>query len=243
MLSQVNLWAERVGMVLDLVLMLRILTLKLRTTYLFITLFALLNVFYDGVELVVGSKTEEFRTVEIFSRFIYAVVFPLAAWEVFEEAKPFVEQIRRSAMSRMISSLLFITLWGLIIAAFTGGEDSDQSHYLLRVALIIWTGSVAAALAFLWVMKRGIRAGSLELPWNTAIWLRFFWLLLVIEAVSCMVDLVWPLLQSLGTPVLNQLSPIIQLTLQVCEIALTIWCVYKLRSVPSDASNVPVAAG
>jgi|GEM_PF-1641590 len=240
MLSLVNLWAERAGMVMDLVLMGRILALKLHRTYFFISLFAVLSLFYDGVGLMLGTRTEDFIRVVILSRFLYAVVYPLVLWDLFEEAKPLVEKLRRLAMSRMISSLIFITLWGLLIAAFTGGDDSEQSHYLMRLAFVVWTGSVAASLAFLWVMRRGIRANtSWQLPHNTNIWFRFFQLLLVIEAVSCALNLLLPSVKAMGSNLGDPISQASDPVLQFCEILLTGWCVFKLRPLPSNDTDLP----
>jgi hypothetical protein len=238
MLSQVTLWAERVGMVLDAILVLRIAQLKLSRTYIFILLFALLSLFYDGIEVWMGRDSIQFARVGIYSRFVYAIVFPLAAWDLFEEAKPMIDKIRRLAMTRLISSLLFITLWGLLIAAFTG-EDGDSSQYMLRLALVVWTGSVAATLAFLWVMRKGIKAGPLPLPHNTKIWLRFFQVLLIIEAASC----VLLLLQGIGTKVFEAVEQISDPFFIVSGILVTGWCAIKLRSISSDASDVQADVG
>jgi hypothetical protein len=242
MLSQVNFWTERVGMLLDLVLMLRILSLKLQRTYIFITLFAVLGLLYDGVELFLGSQSEAFVQVSLLSRFIYAIVFPLAIWDLFEEAKPLIEKLRRMAMSRMMSSLLFISIWALLIAAFTGGDDDGQSHYMVRLAFILWTGSVAASLAFLWVMRRGMKANQWSLPRNTGIWLRFFQLMLVLEAVSCILEFVLPTMKAMGSSIVEQIAQLSDVTLQICVIALTAWCAFRVRGVPSDAPNTPADA-
>ena len=239
MLSQVNIWVERIGMVFDLVLMLRILLLKLHRTYLFITLFTLLGLFYDGVGLALGTQSEDFSRVVIVSKFLYAIVFPLAIWDLFEEAKPIVEKLRRLAMTRMISSLIFISLWGLLIAAFTGGEDSSQSQYLMRVAFVIWTGSIAAALAFLWVMRRGIQANKWQLPHNTNVWFRYFQLILVIEAASCLLDLIVPSVKAMGSHLAEPIAEGSEPVLQVCAMVITGWCVFKLRSTPSSNADVP----
>ena len=240
MLNQINEWAEHVGMVLDLILMLRILTLKLRQTYTFITLFALMNLFYDGIELRLGDKSPEFQRVWFFSKFIFAVVYPLAAWDVFEEAKALLDQVRKIAMSRMITSLLFISLWGLLIAAFTGAEGENQSQYMMRLALIIWTGSVAAVLSFFWVMRRGIKMQPFELPKNTIIWRWYFQLLLIVEAISCLLYMAFEFVSSDSVKVAENLADVVYAALEVCVIALTCWCVYKLRRVSSEVPNTSI---
>ncbi len=229
-------------MLLDLALMLRILILKLQRTYLFITLFAVLALLYDGVELYLGSQSDDFVQVSLLSRFIYAIVFPLAIWDLFEEAKPFIEKLRRLAMSRMVSSLLFISIWALLIAAFTGGDDDAQSHYMVRLAFILWTGSVAASLAFLWVMRRGMKANKWTLPKNTRVWLKFFQLLLILEAVSCVLEFVLPSMKAMGSKLVEPIAQVSDVTLQVCVIVLTVWCIFSLRPVPADAPNVPADA-
>ena len=215
------------GMVLSLLLMLRILTLKLRQTY-------------DGVELLMGSETPEFRNVAILAKFVYAIVYPLVAWDLFEEAKQTVDKVRKMAMSRMMTSLLFITLWGLLIAAFTGGEDPGQSMYLMRLSIVVWTGSVASALAFLWVMRKGIKLNHWELPKNTSIWYTFFGLILLIEAISCVLSLGLQFVNGQLPHLAETIAQGSNVVLGICEILLTGWCTYKLRAIPSDASNVTV---
>jgi hypothetical protein len=240
MLSQINLWAERAGMFLDLLLMLRILTLRLRQTYVFITLFVLLSLFYDGVALLMGSESPEFRNVTLLSKFVYSIVYPLVAWDLFEEAKQTVDKVRKMAMSRMMTSLLFITLWGLLIAAFTGGEDSGQSMYLMRVSIVVWTGAIASALAFLWVMRKGTKVNNWELPRNTSIWYTYFGLILMIQAIWCVLSLGLGLVINQSPHLAETIDQGSDLVLNFFGILLTAWCTYKLRAVPSDASNVTV---
>ncbi len=225
-------------MVLDLALMLRIVGLKLHRTYLFITLFALLNLFYDAVGLILNTQSEEFSRVVFLSRFVFAVVYPLVLWDLFEEARPQIDKLRKFAMTRMINSMVFICLWGLLIAAFTSG-DGDHMAYVVQLSMIVWTGSVAAALAFLWVMRKGLRVNSLAIPRNTLIWSRYFSIVLIIEACSCVLILI---LSSLRGSQSNLTEPIAQATdsiFQVCEIGLTVWCVLKLRPANSDVTDVP----
>jgi hypothetical protein len=240
MLSQINLWAERAGMLLDVVLMVRILTLKLRSTYMFITLFALMSLFYDGLALLMGIDSQQFRSVSILSKFIYAIIFPLACWDLFEEAKHTVDKVRKMAMSRMMTSLLLISLWGLLIAAFTGPDDGAESQYLMRLALIVWTGSIAACIAFLWVMRKGGKVNQWELPSNTLIWNRFFALLLIAEAFSCALGIGLQFVHTSSPALADQIAQIGDVAIDSFGILLTAWCVWKLRPVPSDASNVPV---
>ena len=240
MLDQVTFWAERAAMVLDLALLARILLLRLHRAYIFILLFALLEVFYDAIGLLMGTRTEDFGRVLVMSKFLYAAVIPLAMWDLFEEAKPMVDKVRRMAMSRMISSLLFITIWALLIAAFTGGDESDGAHYFIRVAFVMWTGSIAAAIAFLWVMRRAIRTNDWQLPHNTSVWFRYFRLMLIIDAAAALLYMVLPAIKPSGWA--ETAGAISDPVLQTCGIALTAWCVFKLRAIPSDQPNVPARA-
>jgi hypothetical protein len=232
MLSQINLWTDRAGMIFDLLLLVRILTLKLRRTYTFITLFALMNLFYDGIEIAMGINSPEFRRVDILSKLIYAIIFPLASWDLFEEAKVTVDKVRKMSMSRMLTSLLLISIWGLLIAAFIGPDEGLESMYLMRLSLIVWTGSIAASIAFLWVMRKGIKLNQWELPANTVIWYRFFLLLLSAQAASCVLGLTLPFVHSQSADMAEQVAHVADLVFGLFGILLTAWCVYKLRAVP-----------
>jgi NADH:ubiquinone oxidoreductase subunit 6 (subunit J) len=241
MLSQITLWTERAGMLFDLVLLVRILALKLRRTYTFITLYALMGIFYDALALLMGIDSPEFRGIGILSKLIYAIVFPLASWDLFEEAKLTVDKVRKMAMSRMLTSLLLISLWGLLIAAFTGTDEGPQSQYLMRVSLIVWTGAIAASIAFLWVMRKGIKLNHWELPWNTVVWYRFFGLILLAEAASCALGLTLQFIHTSSPALAEQIAEIGDVVIDGFGILITAWCVYKLRAVPSDAKveNAP----
>lgn len=225
-------------MVLDLALMLRIVALKLHRTYIFIALFALLNLFYDGIGLVLNTQSEDFSRVVFLSRFVFAVVYPLVLWDLFEEASPAIDKLRKFAVSRMINSMIFICLWGLLIAAFTS-NDGDRMSYVMQLSVIVWTGSVAAALAFLWVMRKGVRLNSLPLPHNTTIWSRYFTVVLIIEACSCVLLLVLSSLSGEQNKLSEPIAQISDSVFGICEIALTVWCVMKLRPANSDETNVP----
>jgi hypothetical protein len=242
MLSQVNLWVERAATVLDVILVLRILFLKLHKTYLFVTLVAVLSVFYDAIGLVLGLQTPAFAKVEIFSKFLYAIVYPLALWDLFEEARGPVEKIRKLAMSRFIGSLVLITLWGLLMASFTGGGNDTMFDFLMRLNMPIWLGSVAAALAFIWVMKRGIKANSLTLPHNTQVWLRFFQWMLALEGALCLFELIFLAVPNPAGEMTKNMEDSVSVVAQLTGMAITGWCVVKLRRTPADISDVPVIA-
>ena len=149
----------------DVFLLLRVLGLKLHRTYVFITLACVLTVFFDAVYLWPGIGQQESDRAFYYSRFLYALVFPIAAWDVFEELKAPLAKLRRLAISRTITSLVLIAIFGLAIAAFVG--DTDGFEFVNTLAKFIWTGSAAASLSFLWVMHKGMRDQKTEAPRNT----------------------------------------------------------------------------
>ncbi len=236
MLTQTNHWLEFVATAIDAALLLRILTLKLHRTYTFITLAATLAVFLDGVMLWLGSDSKEFTRVFVYSRFLYAFVFPAAAWDVFEEIKAQVAKLRRLAIFRLISSLILAAIFGFMITGFASIEDQNGGPALgPTLALVIWAASSTASLALLWSMHRAIRAQHIELPRNTLVWLIFFQLSLIAEVLACLFTIAGPLLSA---PVPDVLA----LLLSLYGIGITVWCIWKLRALPSDVPSAPEQA-
>jgi hypothetical protein len=237
MLSQVNHWMEFVGAGIDLLLLLRVLTLKLHRTYLFITLACVLSVFFDAVALWLGTDSEESRRVFFYSKFLDAVVFPAAAWDVFEELKSQLANLRKMAISRTITSLLLVTLFGVVLAGFAeNGTSPNDMAFLSVLSLVIWTGSATGSLAFLWVMHRGLRAQKLEPPNNTFVWMIFYELSLIGEVLYCFYLLVEPVFNSV-------VADSLILLLMIYGTVITAWSILRLRALPSDVTPAPVSAG
>jgi hypothetical protein len=236
LLSQVNHWLDFAATAIDLLLLLRVLTLKLHRTYFFIALACLLSVFFDGIALWLGVDSQENFRVFLYSRFLYAFVFPVAAWDVFEEFTPHLTKLRRLAISRTITSLVLITLFGLALSAFlSSASDADDSTFTKTLAVFVWTGSAAASLSFLWVMHKEIRAQKLSPPRNTFVWLVFYELILLGEIVNCF------LLQIAG--VFNQpAANAVTLALLTYGMAITLWCAIKLRALHPEAPSEPANA-
>jgi hypothetical protein len=232
MLSQVNHWMEFVGAGIDVLLLLRVLTLKLHRTYLFITLACVLQVFFDAVLLWLGADSEESRRVFFYSKFLYAIVFPAAAWDVFEELKAQLANLRKMAISRTITSLLLVIIFGLVLAGFAeSGNGPNDMAFLSVLSLVVWTGSATGSLAFLWVMHRGMRAQKLQPPNNTFVWLIFFELSLIGEVLYCFYLLVEPIFNPL-------VADILILLLMLYGTVITAWCILKLKALPSDIAQV-----
>jgi len=226
---------EFVGTAVDVLLLLRVLTLKLHKTYLFLTLACALEVFFDGVGLWLGDSPEWTR-VFVYSRFLYAFIFPVAAWDVFEELSAQLNNVRRAAISRIVTSLLLVCICGLIFSGL--GDTSDENSgwmFTTTFAVILWAGSATGSLTFLWVMHKNLRAQALEPPNNTLVWLIFFELLLGGEIFSCFF-LFFNELLSLD------MREAVQLLLGVYSTAITAWCIFRLKGIPSDVPSAPVNA-
>ena len=235
MLNQVNHWLEIGGAAVDALLLLRIFHLKLYRTYLFITMACVLSLLFDGVGLWYGFESRELSRFFIYSRFLYAFVFPAAAYDVWEEIRNQVERIRRLAFFRLVSSLLLAGIFGLIIASFAASDETVDQALLSTFAIIVWAASSTASLAFLWSMQRLVRAQKLELPRNTSVWLLFFQLSLAAEVVACFLIIV-------GQQFNNIVRNTLDISLDVYGISIALWCMWRLRALPSDIPSAPEKA-
>ena len=236
MLSQVNHWLYFVSSAVDLFLLLRVLGLKLQKTYFFITLACVLAVFFDAVGIWLGFESDENTRVFLYARFLYAFIYPVAAWDVFEELTPHLTKLRRLAISRTITSLVLITLFGLALSAFlSNGNDEDSLAFLKILAIFVWTGSSAASLSFLWVMHRGLRAQKITPPRNTFVWMIFFELILLAEITNCF-------LVQVSRDFNQTAREIAYLILGLYGVTVTAWCFFKLRALNPEAPSASASA-
>jgi hypothetical protein len=219
----------------DLALLLRVLALRLQRTYVFLTLACVLAVLFDVAVLSLTPDSPERARVEVYSNLLIAFVFPLAAWDVFEEIANSLGALRRSAIFRTLTSLLMITLFGLVLASPTfKSEDPTGLTFVLTLTVIVSTGSATGCLTFFWAMRRAFRLQKLTLPHNTFVWLVFYALLLAEQIVTWMLLLLEESLNLTSTAVASQL---ITLTLNTFGIAITLWCAVKLRALPKDVPS------
>ncbi len=232
MLTQVNHWIEVAGAAVDALLLLRILQLRLYRTYLFITLASVIGLFFDSVGLWLGTDSHESVRVFLYSRFLYAFIFPAAAYDVWEEVKTQIARIRKFAMFRLVASLTLAAIFGLIIAGFAGNEESGSETLVGTFAIILWAAASTASLAFLWSLHRLARAQKIALPNNTAVWLLFYQLSLAGEVVACFLIIIGA---QFNTFVTNALD----LALNLYGILITLWCIWKLRALVSDVPSAP----
>ena len=220
-------WIEVAGTVADALLLLRILQLRLQRTYLWITLAAVITLLLDSVALFYGPESREAVRLFVFSRFLYAFLFPAAAYDVWEEVKTQVGRIRRFAAIRLVSSLSLAALLGFIIAAVAGNGESTDDSLVNTFAVILWAAASTASLAFLWSMNRLARAAKVAVQGNTLVWLWFFQLTLAAEVVTCFIIII-------GQQFTAFVSTAIDFSLALYSILITLWCVWKLRGQPSD---------
>ncbi len=238
MLTQANHWLEIVGTALDAILLGRVFLLRLYRLYVFITLGCLLSVFFDVVFLWLEPDARSSANVFIYSKFLYAFLFPLIAWDVFEEIGAQIAKLRRLAIIRLVSGLVFACLFGLVVSMFLDTSDSNgDASVATTVGLLLWAGSSTAALAFLWTLHRQTRAQKIELPNNTYVWLVFWELSFLAEVLTCFWFLVLPLFKS------HAVEEGVQLVFTLYGIAITAWCVFKLRAVASSVPSAPANAG
>lgn len=233
MLDHITLWVDMVASAADVLLLARVLQLRLQRVYLFITLACALAVFFDGVQLWFGINSQESARVGLYSRFLYAVVYPLAAWDVFEEMKPQVSQMRRIAAGRLITGLFLAALFGFLLSLFITGDDT-QSLVSTTVATVLWAGSTTATLGFLWSLQRALKAQHLIRPNNTFVWMTFYQLTMIAEIVACFGGVLVAATNAIAGGVLD-------ICLLLYGLIITVWCTARLKRIPSDATTTASA--
>jgi hypothetical protein len=237
MLEQATHWLEIAATALDGLLLLRVLQLRLHRVYAFLTLACGLSLFFDSVGLWLGTTSEENARVFLYSRFLYALVYPLVAWDVFEQMADQIGKLRRMAMGRLISGLVLTFVIGLLIAGSADSGDSSSGDTTLgAVAVILWAGASTASLAFLFTLQRILSAQKLELPNNTFVWMRYFELSLLAEVISCFSTIVFSFVKS------TTAIGVINIGFMCYGITITTWCLLKLRMIQSDVPSAPQQA-
>jgi hypothetical protein len=232
MLTQLNHWLEYATAAIDALLLLRIVALRLQRTYVFLTLASLLAVLFDGVILVLTRDSPERLRVEVYSNLLFAFVFPLAAWDVFEEIATAIAAVRRIAILRTLLSLLMVTFFGLVSASLTfGSDDPTGLAFILRLTIVVSTGSATGCLTFFWVMRRALRAQKITLPHNTFVWLIFYVLLLGAQVLTW---LLWLLEYGLNLSSTALATQLISFGQDSFGILITVWCAVRLKALPKD---------
>jgi hypothetical protein len=229
MLAQITHWMQVAGTVLDGILLLRILSLRLHRTYLFITLACTVGLLFDITDLWFGNDRTVSTRLFVYSRFVWVVLFPLVVWDVFQEIKMRISPLRRLAVARLISGMFFTLLLAFVMAAFINVDAADvESPVLTTMGLVLWAGAATASLAFLITMHRVLRLQTVAMPNNTSVWMRFYEWSLAAEVVSCFVLVLLQLVTS------QVVKDAVSLAFLMYGIVITVWCVWKLRRIPSE---------
>ena len=236
MLKHAIEWLQMVVTVVEGLLLLRVLSLKLHRVYAFITLYCVLNLFFDAVSWYLGWDAPETGRIFIYSLFLFAVLYPFTAWDVFEESKALVAKLRRLQMIRLASGLFITCLCALLVGLTIEPADASGNSLLLPfVGVFLVTGSASACAAFLWFMYRFTRTNKITLAHNTIIWIVFFILALSLQIVDCMAELI----RSLIPPLAADVTGVVLLSLELPVLA---WCILRLKTIPSDVPSAPEKA-
>ena len=228
MLTQINHWMEYAA-AFDLILLLRILTLRLQRTYVFLTLACALAVLFDIATLFYAPDS---KGLPLYAELFSALVFPLAAWDIFEEIAGPVGALRRLAIVRTITSLVVICVFGLFwTSALVEGDDPQNLGEISLLSFVVATGSAASCLAFLWIMRRGIGLQKIAVPRNTSVWMIFFALSMVSQLAAWFISVVG---REIGKPIQDGFLSIGDFLLGLFGILITLWCAVKLRGLPKD---------
>ncbi|MGH9583307.1 MAG: hypothetical protein ACRD4O_10260 [Bryobacteraceae bacterium] len=225
-------WMNMAETVLEGLLLCRVLLLRLHRPYTFITLYCLLSVFFDSISWCAGWTTDAAQQAGAVQGFFFALLVPLAAWEVFDEIAPRAAKWRRLELGRLVSGVLLTLVFTLIVFTNVDVRDNHGDSVALSLAaLLCWAGCASASLAFLWYTRRILRAQKIEFAPNTSVWTLFFMLSNAVTVVYCLFVL-------LGPAVSGTVSSSGIVLLQCADAAIVIWCICKLKRTAAVVSAV-----
>jgi len=238
MLNQVIHWIQIVGTVVDGLLLLRVLLLKLHRIYVFLTLFCAIEFLFDIAAWVLGWDSHPTEHIFFYSRFLYAVLFPLMAWDVFEEMPKQILRLRRALGVRLVTGIFISAIFGLLVYATLGDQQdvNGTSAVTEMTGMVVWTGSTSACLAFVWSLYRLLRKQNISTPHNTTIWIKFF-LLSLLSSLLYLAFLFFT--ASLSEMQRNSVA----LAFLLFDLGLTGWCIARLRALPSEDRPATETAG
>jgi hypothetical protein len=228
MADHIIYWLNVVSTAADLLLLLRFLQLRLTRFYTFIGLYFVVTVLLDGGFWLAGLHTPASDRVFVYSRFVMAVVFPLAAWDVFEEVQEQTAKFRRLHTLRLLSGFLMAALFALLFSAFISSDEevSGISGSVFQCALALWAISTVTSILFLVNMRRSAHAQQLALPLNTRVFWIFFLTVLSSEIAQAIELLVGPWIVRFADP--------IEIMFGGVGIAIVLWCTVRLKRIASD---------
>ena len=239
MLTQAIHWFQIGSTVVETLLLFRILTLKLHRTYAFITLYWAVNVIFDIATSVFGWQFgwegPESRQLSVYQVPLFAVLFPLAAWDAFEEVRPQILKLRRLHATRLMSGLFITAILACICSFGLQDQDSQGISTFASIGLFLWLGSASASLLFVWNLLRTVKSQGVIVPRNTSVWSIYFIIAFGLAITNVAVAIAG---QTLGAVAVDVLDAI----LLPFDIGLAIWCFFKLKAVPSDVTSEPEKA-
>jgi hypothetical protein len=236
MLEHVVLWMQIFETFLEFLLLGRMLLLRMQRVYLYITLYAIVTVALDACSLIVGIDSDPGIRIFLYSRFLFILVYPLVAWDVFEEGRPDLLKLRRVHLPRMVSGIFITLLIGF--ASSFGIDDQDYKGTSTMsdfMGLFIWLGAASTSLLFTWNVFRTARKTSIELPHNTFVWAIFFLITFARAVIDCGFDVA----DSLFPHMFVQIADLVFTIFDVCLVA---WCTLKLKPLPGDITTTPEKA-
>ncbi|MBV9301129.1 MAG: hypothetical protein JOY62_12125 [Acidobacteriaceae bacterium] len=227
MLSQAVHVMQIVGTIADGLLLWRVLALKLHRVYAFFTLYCVLELLFDVAAWWLGWESAGSARLYFYSRYLYAALFPAMAWDIFEEISPQIAKIRRLPTARLISGLFVTGFFACLMLVTVQSKDLNAgSEVTDELGVFLWAGACSASLVFVWSLFRATRAQRIELPNNTSVWFLFFMLTLIRALAECGFAL-------FGFKLSPTVSNIVILFFLSFDLALTAWCILRLKAVPS----------
>jgi hypothetical protein len=220
MLDQLVRWTAIAGTAVDVLLLVRILWLRLHRTYQFVTLYSAVEVLLDVAEWTLGLDSPETQHLFWYSRFLMLIIFPLAAWDCFEGVPGPLQALRRPQLVRLISGMLLTGILAMLLYSTTDDKVNPFAA-TVSVAFLVWISAAAASLGFIWIMRRMARVQKFSLTGNPATLSIFFMLTFGLELIEGILEA----LPQSAKPV-GQIS---EIALTLAGMAITIWCVVRLR--------------
>ena len=237
MLKEILHWMLIAGTAADVILLLRLLTLKLHRVYVFIALDCSLGVLFDAVTLWFGWDSPASTAAFQYSRLLFAAVTPMIAWDVFEELvtrQPAARQIAATHLRANLLSGIVFAVFLLLIAAIFGTAEGDE--FLAFTGVALWACAAVLSLNFIWRTVAALHAKNIELPRNTQIWSTFYRLSFGWTAV--LIAMVF-----FGFPSTNTQSDVVTIVSVVFDVSITAWCVLRLKASHGDGALGAETAG
>ena len=236
MLLQIIHWTNMAGTVLEGLLLLRVLTLRLQRMYAFVTLYWASSLIFDGAAWAFGWESAATSRLTAYTLFVSALIFPLVAWDVFEEMKPAITQLRLQQASRLVSGMFLTLLLTAIWFALSGDEaEKDPDGLLTSCGVLLWFGAACVSSMFVWSLRHLARKQQLVVPRNTSVWTTVFLLLMwavIADALAAMTAVYAG----------QNAVQVITLAIDIVQSAAMAWALLRVRAIPSQTSPEPQEA-